>query len=334
MNAIDDLDSLVEISGESKETLNAFKAIYNGDKFNKKNLLQIFKEERNKRMNNMTEASQFAKYVVSPFDSCSDLGDLIKKYESVTDVRLDYSKPIIIRLDGHRFSKVFKDLEKPFDPRRVSLMTDLTKFLMNELQARFGYTQSDEITLVFYRKNEEDTFFNARLQKLCSLSASLAASFFAKKVSEYIPEIADKTAVFDSRVFNVDTKSEAVLSVGWRVIDSFKNAILSLSQHEFGHKRIHGLNIWQLIGTLKIEKNIDINTYPESFLYGVFLYRQTVNQKFTAEDIEKLPEKHEARKNPDLTFSRNVVMITSEPIIYPSQSIEVSIDKIFNEASK
>ena len=43
------------------------------------------------------------------------VGERMKKYEKEFENQLDNTKPIIIRLDGHKFSTFMKPFEKPFD---------------------------------------------------------------------------------------------------------------------------------------------------------------------------------------------------------------------------
>lgn len=78
-----------------------------------------------------------------------DMGDRLKSYEGVeADRRGMPFLPLCIRLDGKGFSKWTAKLRRPFDERLSTLMKDVTKHLVAVTNARIGYTQSDEISLV------------------------------------------------------------------------------------------------------------------------------------------------------------------------------------------
>ena len=79
------------------------------------------------------------------------LGDRMKDYEGrETKRRFLPLLPVCARLDGRAFHTWTKNLERPFDKRFVNLMRDVTSYLVQETNAVVGYTQSDEISLVFY----------------------------------------------------------------------------------------------------------------------------------------------------------------------------------------
>ena len=44
------------------------------------------------------------------------LGDRMKRYEQVTQIRLIRRMPVILRLDGKSFHRFTRGFEKPFDP--------------------------------------------------------------------------------------------------------------------------------------------------------------------------------------------------------------------------
>ena len=76
------------------------------------------------------------------------LGDRQKFYEKTTERVIDPSQYIIVRIDGHKFSKFTKGFNKPFDEVLSTAMIETTKELVKRFNAVTGYTQSDEITLL------------------------------------------------------------------------------------------------------------------------------------------------------------------------------------------
>ena len=74
----------------------------------------------------------------------------MKAYEEPLDHVVDPNLPFIIRLDGHKFSKFTKGFRKPFDVRLHRAMVRSACDVLSELRPTVAYTQSDEITFVFF----------------------------------------------------------------------------------------------------------------------------------------------------------------------------------------
>lgn len=59
-----------------------------------------------------------------------NLGDRMKFYEKSSRSYINPNIPIIVRLDGHCFSKFTKGLEKPFDKWLHEVMVETTTHLI------------------------------------------------------------------------------------------------------------------------------------------------------------------------------------------------------------
>jgi tRNA(His) 5'-end guanylyltransferase len=66
--------------------------------------------------------------------------------------------------------------EKPFDLRFHELMCKTTEALVTELGATYGYTESDEISVLL--PNTSDAF-DRSVEKFVSISASIAGGTFS-----------------------------------------------------------------------------------------------------------------------------------------------------------
>lgn len=155
----------------------------------------------------------------------------------------------------------------------------------------FGYTQSDEITLVLIDYQTIDTcaWFDYRVQKLCSISASMATMAFNKffyenvnafdsctceleLINDYKNFLCDvywnaveKGAMFDARCFNIP-KEEVANALIYRQQDATRNSIQMLAQSKFSHKELQGKNQSQLQDMLMLEYGInwnDLETYKK-----------------------------------------------------------------------
>lgn len=254
------------------------------------------------------------------------LGDRMKNYENQTcGINLIPRIPVIARLDGKGFSKFTKGLKRPYDERLSNLMVETTKYLVKETNANCGYTQSDEITLVWYTdKNDSSIYFNGRLFKMLTDLSAMASVFFNSKLVEYLPEKADKMPRFDARVYNVPTLDEAVNSFLWREIDATKNSISMAAQSFYSHTELMGKNSSDKQEML-FQKGINWNDYPTFFKRGTYIQRKRVFIPFSKDEIDKLPSRHNARKNPNFIVERWVIDRVEMP---PLNRIENSVDVI------
>ena len=124
----------------------------------------------------------------------SALGTRMKEfYETVSKTKLVRRMPVMIRLDGKAFHTFTRGFHKPFDDILIKSMQETMKYLCENIQGCvFGYTQSDEITLVLidYKKITSSAWFDYEVQKICSISASMATlafnKFFTKNVEKEI----------------------------------------------------------------------------------------------------------------------------------------------------
>lgn len=210
------------------------------------------------------------------------LGTRMKNfYENVPKTRLMRRTPVMIRIDGKSFHTFTKNFNKPFDNVLIKTMQDTMKYLCENIQGCvFGFTQSDEITLVLvdYKKLNSCAWFDYEVQKMCSISASMTTmafnKFFAQNVDEYNSNpnssgvqanwyIAAKSkgAMFDSRCFNVP-KEEVTNFVYWRQLDATRNSIQMVGQANFSHKQLQNKTCNMIQDMLFTEKGINWNDLP------------------------------------------------------------------------
>lgn len=208
------------------------------------------------------------------------LGERMKTYEMASRTYLTRRTPVIIRIDGCHFHTFTRKFAKPFDEFFSMSMMQTTKRLCENIQNTvLGYTQSDEITLVMcdYKKIDTSAWFDDQVQKICSVSASMAATFFHQEFikqldnyyklssSEYTIELLekyykalDKGVYFDSRCFNIP-KEEVCNNLIWRQQDCERNSIQGLAQSLYSHKDLQHLSCKQLQDKMFTEKGINWN---------------------------------------------------------------------------
>lgn len=217
-----------------------------------------------------------------------DLGKRMKTYyEAIPKTSLMRRTPVAIRIDGKAFHTFTRGFEKPFDTLLVNVMQQTTKKLCENIQnCVFGYTQSDEITLILvdYKDINTAAWFDYEVQKLCSISASMATLYFNKFFKQSVEEfdinsiIKEKEvdnykllnsykralntgAMFDSRCFNIP-KEEVCNLIYWRQLDATRNSIQMVGQANFSHKELQGLTCNKIQDKLITETDINWNNYP------------------------------------------------------------------------
>lgn len=219
------------------------------------------------------------------------LGDRIKEYENATKHKLVKRMPVMIRLDGKAFHTFCRGFDKPFDPVMSAAMKATTLYLCENVQnCVFGYTQSDEITLILvdYKGINTDAWFDNTIQKIVSVSASMATMVFNRefaRLNEWYyhntgrgamtlehresfeqfykkrKAAIEKGACFDARVFNVP-QDDCVNAVLWRQNDAIRNSKQSVAQQVFSPKELHGKSCDELMAMVKEKTGLDWNDLP------------------------------------------------------------------------
>jgi tRNA(His) 5'-end guanylyltransferase len=224
-----------------------------------------------------------------------DLGTRMKEfYEGVPKTRLMRRTPVAIRIDGKAFHTFTRGFQKPFDEVLVKSMQETTKYLCEHIQGCvLGYTQSDEITLILvdYKRLDSSAWFDYEVQKLCSISASMATMafnrYFANEYerwhfdhimfpgefgkAEILPgdekldaaynKALEQGAMFDARVFNIP-REEVTNLVYWRQLDATRNSIQMVGQANFSHKELQNKSCNMIQDMLHEEKGINWNDFP------------------------------------------------------------------------
>jgi tRNA(His) guanylyltransferase len=222
------------------------------------------------------------------------IGDRMKGYESHETVRRAMKRlPICVRVDGRAFHTFTRGLDRPFDEGFSRAMVETTKFLVAQTHAKVGYTQSDEITLVFWDStHKSEPLFGGKLFKLTSIIASLASAKFNRLIPEHIPSKVDsEVVVFDARIFQVPDLHEAANLILWRWIDARKNSISMAAQAHFSSKQLHGKPASERLALLR-EKGVEWEDFPEHLKWGTFVRRTVVERELTEAELIKIPERH------------------------------------------
>lgn len=225
------------------------------------------------------------------------LEERMKEYERTANIHLTRRMPCIIRLDGVAFHTFTRGLKKPFDEVLVKTMMLTMQDLCKNIQGVvFGYTQSDEITLILqdYKKLDTSAWFDKSVQKMVSVAAAKATMYFNKnfydqcmlvactntedandpELDEYVYTLSKKrnAACFDARVFCLP-ESEVANCLIWRQQDAIRNSIQATAQANYSHKQLEGQSTKILKERLLVEKGIDWNDFPLHLQRGSCCYK-------------------------------------------------------------
>lgn len=208
----------------------------------------------------------------------SDLAVRMKEnYEKIPRHYLMKRTPVAIRLDGKAFHTFTRGFKRPYDKVLGDTMVQTMKYLCENIQGCvFGYTQSDEITLILidYQTFDTAAWFDYRHDKLCSITASMTTLEFNRRFAENVDKYCvanyinccnlqdvlsvysmprlkaedsllhsyvsamSKGAMFDSRAFNIP-KEEVCNLVFWRQLDATRNSIQMMGQAYFSQDQLH-----------------------------------------------------------------------------------------------
>lgn len=228
-----------------------------------------------------------------------ELGMRMKKYENVSANKLTRRTPVAIRIDGKAFHTFTRGFNKPFDRVLMKAMQDTMKYLCERVQGCvLGYTQSDEITLILvdYKQLNSSAWFDYKVQKLCSVTASMATLGFGKAFKNALYEeeclwetgltpqsveiqkshqeymqilkaAENKGAMFDARCFNIP-REEVTNLIYWRQLDAIRNSVQMVGQANFSHKELQGKSCEKIKEMLLTEKGMNWNCFSPVYKYG------------------------------------------------------------------
>ncbi len=147
-----------------------------------------------------------------------EFDEQMRQFELSLDQTVEEGIYIVTRLDGRGFTRLTKELldyERPFDIRFHNIMCDTLSHLMQcGFNMSYGYTQSDEISLLF--RLDDDTF-NRKVRKINTVLAGEASGVFSLAVG--------KPVVFDCRIAPLPSQQDVIDYFSWRQTDARRNAL-------------------------------------------------------------------------------------------------------------
>ncbi len=157
----------------------------------------------------------------------------MRVYETAHDHCVLPGIHMVARIDGRSFSqltRVSQSFDAPYDTRFRDCMVATLEHLVTScgFSVLFGYTQSDEMNLLF-RKDE--ALFGRKLRKFLSVLAGEASAKFSLELGAL--------GAFDARISQLPDTETVVDYFRWRNEDAHRNA---LNGHSYWLLRRQGLD--------------------------------------------------------------------------------------------
>ena len=210
---------------------------------------------------------------------------------------------LVARIDGRNFTRLTKDIQQfdaPFDERFRDLMVSTTTHLMKVgFNVVFGYTQSDEISLLFDHK---ETTFGRKLRKFNSVLAGEASAKFSVELGQ--------PAAFDCRISVLPLKTQVVDYFRWRNEDANRNALNGhcyWALRDLGETqktataKLSGMSHAEKNELLFTVKNLNYNDVPSWQKRGIGLYFDS--QKLQGQDSSQERTQTGTNNGPFIDFN-------------------------------
>ena len=150
-----------------------------------------------------------------------ELDNKMRGYEQSLDQIIAPENYIVARIDGRSFTRLTKEVcrfEAPFDKKFNAMMVQTVKDLigMSGLDIIYGYTQSDEISLLFAKEADS---FGRKVRKLNTILSGTASASFSLQLGQM--------AVFDCRIIPLPDEELVGDYFAWRMEDCTRNCLNS-----------------------------------------------------------------------------------------------------------
>ena len=150
--------------------------------------------------------------------SFDDLDRKLRVFETAHDRAILPETYMVARIDGRNFTRLTKEtvsFEAPFDIKFRDIMVETVHHLMNcGFTISYGYTQSDEISLLF---DLNEQAFGRKTRKLISVLAGEASAKFSVLLG--------RIGAFDCRISELPNAGLVADYFRWRQEDAHRNAL-------------------------------------------------------------------------------------------------------------
>lgn len=211
----------------------------------------------------------------------TELDNKMRVFETASDQCVLPGIYMVARIDGRHFHTLTKEsgkFETPFDEKFRDLMIGTVEHLMKKSGFSFiyGYTESDEISLLFSHETQD---FGRKLRKLNSILAGEASAKFSLLYGDI--------GVFDCRISQLPQKKDVIDYFRWRNEDACRNALNAWcywtlrkegKNKNEATKAIEGVSVADK-NELLFQRGINFNDLPLWQKRGVGFYWENYDKK-------------------------------------------------------
>jgi tRNA(His) guanylyltransferase len=211
------------------------------------------------------------------------LKDRVENYYNISDIKLLPKVPVITIVNGRSFANLTSLLNKPYSEEFASCAHSTMLMLCNMIEgAFFAYSFNDEIIIISRNDQTNETlpWFDNKIQKICSLTASISTSHFNVCAKSIKLELMDE-ALFTSQVFAVPSLAEAINLVIYKQQQNFYSSLQFACFYSLSKKfdkqsikdMLSGLSLDEKHDLLLQECGVNFNDYATPFKRGVACYK-------------------------------------------------------------
>ena len=210
-----------------------------------------------------------------------DLDKAMRLHETSHDHCVLPGIHMVARLDGRNFTRLAREkhkFEAPYDATFRDCMIETTTHLMDcGFRVIFGYTHSDEISLLFH---PEEQSFGRKLRKYNSVLAGETSAKFSLQLGDL--------AVFDCRICQFPTEETVIDYFRWRNEDAHRNALngycywtlrdLGFDANQATNK-LYGMSVAEKNELLFQKRNLNFNDVPGWQKRGIGIYWESFDKQ-------------------------------------------------------
>ena len=214
------------------------------------------------------------------------LKERIEEYENAYDIKITKRLPIVIKANIRNYKKISQSLKKPFPEQFLEILANTMLYAASNIQdCIFCYCFDDEVSFVLRndQQNDQSSWYDNNLQKLCSTVSSLMSLGYYKYYIKYGKDFKlDYDVLFNTKVFALPYLGEVVNYLISRQQTALNKAISIASRYELSRK-IGDKKAEDLLHNKSLKERVDIledycniffyEDYPSSIYRGITSYK-------------------------------------------------------------
>jgi len=250
----------------------------------------------------------------------SSLSERLEHYSKIEYRQLIPQLPIVIEFNGRNFSRLCKDLKKPFDDDFDHACLMAVFYTLKEIPSTvFAYQYADKALLILLPQKKSSDWMDNVVNRMISTSASIMTSALKDLIAVSDPPIQKSgDIVFETNAFTLPKLSEvANYCFYWQnKAQSYavQQICLAFLLPKYGKAKtislLSGKKDFEKQELLSKQFNISLEQYPKSFYRGNAIYKRPVIVETPSGSVSKNKwhvEKDLIKFTDDKSFIQNIL---------------------------